>query len=222
MPRFLVAVLAAVLIVTAFPVHADTAPRTIRWEELAPKSRPESNPFAHLSAEQLGALAEVADVRDRLSAGDKTVTAAERAAADAASRRLKQGGQDVESLLATRREMLERWKSQGAQINARLDGQVVKLPGYLLPLELSGKRVTEFLLVPWVGACVHTPPPPPNQIVHVRTGTAVEMKNLFEPVWVTGRLTASATRQSLFLVDGASDIDVGYGMQDAKVAPYKP
>ena len=49
------------------------------------------------------------------------------------------------------------------------------MPGYLLPLEFSGKLVSEFLLVPWVGACIHTPPPPPNQIVHVKTDKPIEL-----------------------------------------------
>ena len=48
-----------------------------------------------------------------------------------------------------------------------LDGRYVLLPGYVVPLEFSDSRIIEFLLVPWVGACIHKPPPPANQIVHV-------------------------------------------------------
>jgi len=81
--------------------------------------------------------------------------------------------------------------------------------------------VTEFLLVPWVGACIHTPPPPPNQIVHVKADKAFEMAGVFTPVWVTGKLTAAATKKSLFLIDGSSDIDIGYSLRASQVEPYR-
>ena len=99
--------------------------------------------------------------------------------------------------------------------------QEVRLPGYLLPLEITGKKVTEFLLVPWVGACIHTPPPPPNQIVHVRLDKPYEMGGLFAPVWVTGRLAAGAVKRQLTLVDGSADIDIGYAMRASAVETYK-
>jgi hypothetical protein len=75
--------------------------------------------------------------------------------------------------------------------------------------------------VPWVGACIHTPPPPPNQIVHVKTDQPFEFTGLFTPVWVTGRMSAAASRKSLYLIDGSSDIDIGYSLQASQVEPYK-
>jgi hypothetical protein len=54
-----------------------------------------------------------------------------------------------------------------------LDGQNIRLPGYIVPLEVSEEgRTTEFLLVPYFGACIHVPPPPSNQIVHVKSESA--------------------------------------------------
>ncbi len=124
----------------------------------------------------------------------------------------------MDGLLAKRKQMAS---SRAQAVNAALDGQIVRLPGYLLPLEFSGKRVTEFLLVPWVGACIHTPPPPPNQIVHVKTDKPFEMSGLFPPIWVTGQLAAKPAKQSLYLVDGTSDISIGYTLQATDVEPYK-
>ena len=49
-----------------------------------------------------------------------------------------------------------------------LVGKPVKIPGFTVPLEDFASAATEFLLVPFVGACVHTPPPPPNQLVYVK------------------------------------------------------
>lgn len=69
-----------------------------------------------------------------------------------------------------------------------LDGLRVRLPGYLIPLEFDGTGATEFLLVPFVGACIHVPPPPPNQIVHVTTAKPHQVQGLFEPVYAVGTL----------------------------------
>ena len=74
-------------------------------------------------------------------------------------------------------------------MNPALDGRTVRIPGYLLPLEFSGKRVTAFLLAPWVGACIHTPPPPPNQIVYVKLKKPFNLKSMADPYWVTGRMS---------------------------------
>jgi hypothetical protein len=89
----------------------------------------------------------------------------------------------------------------------------------MLPLEYSGKLVSEFLLVPCVGACIHTPPPP-NQIVHVKTDRPVAYQGLFQPVRVTGRMAASASKQAVFVVDGSAAVDVGYALQASRVEPY--
>ena len=69
-----------------------------------------------------------------------------------------------------------------------LDGEHVRLPGFLLPLEFDGTGGTEFLLVPFVGACIHVPPPPPNQMVHAISEKPYEMEHLFEPVYAIGEI----------------------------------
>lgn len=106
-------------------------------------------------------------------------------------------------------------------VNTELDGREIKLAGYLLPLDLSGKEVTDFLLVPSVGVCIHALPP--NQIVHAvsTTPTAYELDELFKPVLVTGRLKVKSLSKELFLTDGASDIDIGYSMSVEKIEEYK-
>ncbi len=68
-----------------------------------------------------------------------------------------------------------------------LDGQKIRLPGYIVPLDFNSDQMHEsFLLVPYFGACIHSPPPPPNQIVFVRADEAVEIPSIYEPVWVEG------------------------------------
>ena len=75
--------------------------------------------------------------------------------------------------------------------------------------------------MPYVGACIHSPPPPPNQIVYVKSDKPVEVKTTFDAVWVTGRMSTPAATKSLHLVDGSSNIDVGYALAAARVEPYK-
>ena len=192
-------------------------PRQVMWADLVPASGAFDNPFLKLTPEQLARVSEVAAIRDRRARGDKNLSQTEIDGEQKLSRKLVEAGVDVDGLLAKRKEIIDR----GRSINPLLNGQVVRLPGYLLPLEFSGKMVSEFLLVPWVGACIHTPPPPPNQIVHVTPERPVAMTGVFEPVWVTGPLRAAPLKKSLSLVDGSADIEVGYSIHASQVEPYK-
>ena len=77
-----------------------------------------------------------------------------------------------------------------------LDGARVMLPGFVVPLELADNgKVSEFLLVPYVGACIHYPPPPANQIVYVVLPKPVEIDSLWLPYWVAGEIRTE-TRES--------------------------
>ena len=70
-----------------------------------------------------------------------------------------------------------------------LDGKSVRLPGYVVPFDFSAQSAyREFLLVPYFGACLHSPPPPPNQIVFVKADPAAKIADIYEPVWVEGIL----------------------------------
>ncbi|MBI3530036.1 MAG: DUF3299 domain-containing protein [Betaproteobacteria bacterium] len=212
-PRCLLLLIGALLTVTVFAEE----PRQVMWADLVPKAAAFDNPFLKLTPEQLARVSDVAAIRDRRERGDKNLSRAEIESEPGLVRKLEQAGVDVDGLLAKRKEIIER----GRTVNPLLNGQTVRLPGYLLPLEFSGKQVSEFLLVPWVGACIHTPPPPPNQIVHVKPEKPVEMSGIFAPVWVTGQMTTGSIRKSLSLVDGSADIDVGYSLQASRVEPYK-
>jgi hypothetical protein len=209
-----------VLVALLIPVaHAQT-PRQIMWDDLVPKAAGAEDPFAKLTREQLTDLALVASVRDRKARGE-TVSPADAADEQTLSRKLKQGGVNVDDLLARRKEIAAQRQRASGGVNQSLNGKVVRIPGYLLPLEYSGKMVSEFLLVPWVGACIHTPPPPPNQIVHVKPDKPFETNGMFAAVWVTGTLATTSSKKSLFMLDGSSDIDVGYSLRASLVEPYK-
>lgn len=70
-----------------------------------------------------------------------------------------------------------------------LDGALVKIPGFVVPLEVSEEgKVSEFLLVPYFGACIHFPPPPANQIVYITVEDPIDLESTWEPIWATGEL----------------------------------
>ena len=80
-----------------------------------------------------------------------------------------------------------------APANSALAGQRVRLPGYIVPLEETREGLKEFLLVPYFGACIHTPPPPANQIVHVLPKAAASGFRSMDTVWVTGVMSLVRT-----------------------------
>jgi len=74
-----------------------------------------------------------------------------------------------------------------------LDGKLVKLPGFIVPLESDeGGMLDEFLLVPYFGACIHVPPPPPNQIVYVKLKKPFNLKSMEDAYWITGTISTKA------------------------------
>jgi uncharacterized protein len=108
------------------------------------------------------------------------------------------------------KKMRDVWDN--APINTAVVGQTVRLPGFVVPLEDSKDGLTEFLLVPYFGACIHSPPPPANQIVHVLPKAAAKGLRSMDAVWITGVLTTVRTDSYM----GAA----GYRIEATAVAPY--
>ncbi|SDT88347.1 hypothetical protein SAMN05216296_0226 [Pseudomonas pohangensis] len=105
-------------------------------------------------------------------------------------------------------------QSPAAPVVPALNDQVVKLPGYIVPLDVTDDgKVTEFLLVPYFGACIHVPPPPSNQIVLVKYPKGVEMDALYEPFWIQGPLKVESSSSEL--------ADAGYLMTADEVYAYQ-
>lgn len=100
--------------------------------------------------------------------------------------------------------------SQG--VRTEWNGEIVRLPGFIVPIDYSGTGVTAFILVPFVGACVHVPPPPANQLVFVTTGKPYQSTGLFEAVNVTGMFgTASMSTQLA---------DIAYALSADHIEPF--
>jgi hypothetical protein len=104
---------------------------------------------------------------------------------------------------------------ENAPVVASLDNKLVRLAGFVVSLEGDGRTVSEFLLVPYFGACIHVPPPPSNQVVLVRTRRSpMKLGPMFQYVAVTGRLRAESARNEL--------ASASYVIEATRVEPSKP
>ncbi len=97
------------------------------------------------------------------------------------------------------------------RVVAELNGKRVKIGGYVVPLDFESTTVKEFLLVPFVGACIHVPPPPANQIVYVKTDKGFEVGATFDPVTVTGTMKTETAFTGI--------ADAGYSIDAESVVP---
>jgi hypothetical protein len=116
-----------------------------------------------------------------------------------------------------KRWLSERRMQPGAgaapQVVTELDGKRVRIGGYVVPLDFEATNVKEFLLVPFVGACIHVPPPPPNQIIYVKAVKGFDVSGSFDPVYVTGTLKVANQYTGL--------AETGYSIDAEKVETRK-
>jgi uncharacterized protein len=100
-----------------------------------------------------------------------------------------------------------------APTNPAIAGRTIRIPGFVVPLEFGQKELKEFLLVPYFGACIHVPPPPANQIIHVLPNKPVALKTEMDAVWVEGVIELFSAKSSMG--------DYGYRLRAVRVTPYK-
>ncbi len=102
-----------------------------------------------------------------------------------------------------------------ASLNPQLDSEDIQLAGFVAPLTFDGDDITEFLLVPYFGACIHVPPPPANQTVMVTLpeGESISLEESWGAVWVAGKMIASPTNTDL--------ATAGYSISGAQFGVYQ-
>ena len=102
---------------------------------------------------------------------------------------------------------------QAHSVTDAYNGKTVRLPGYIVPLDFDATGLTVFILAPYVGACIHVPPPPANQLVLVTAEVPYEYDGLFEPVYVTGMFGTAALGTELAMI--------GYALSADRIEPYQ-
>ncbi len=191
------------------------------WPDLQGEVGEFEDPFTALDSDQLFHLGMVARLRAMQQANPDTFPAEDAAELTKFTKTLSESGIDIDGLLAKRQEITDLRRQRANATRTDYEGKTIRMPGYLLPLDVTEGEVTEFLLVPWVGACIHTPPPPPNQIVYVKAAEPWTVRSQWEPVYVEGLMAVGDVTKGLYFVDGAADIHIGYTLQSAAVTPFE-
>ena len=218
--RFVLPVFVLALFLLPFSQVVAKEARTLDWDGLVPLIAYPQNPLKDLTEEQQGRLEFIADIRFMGSQGRVGKESQAYKDAQEEEKTLTAEGLDVDTLVKKYEKMRAEVRRISGSVVKELDGQKVRIPGYALPLEYSGEAVKEFLLVPYVGACIHTPPPPPNQMVFVTAEKPFVVDDLYMPVWVTGEMTVQGVSKNLSLVDGESKVDAGYTLSGTRIEPY--
>ncbi len=136
--------------------------------------------------------------------------------------RLKKQDVDVEALFVAREQIMKQREALGSKPNNEVVGSKHRIPGYITPIEMDGTKVTKFFLVPSAGACIHTPPPPANQLVLIDYPQGIELVSLMTPVWVEGELTGHQSKENVNYSDGAANVQSVYAMKADGIEQYQP
>jgi hypothetical protein len=94
----------------------------------------------------------------------------------------------------------------------RFENQMVRIPGYIVPLTDEVAVLDEFLFVPNDQACIHVPPPPPNLIIKANHKHKLPFEDVFNPSWLYGKLEIVETKSQF----GSAS----YQMNDATIEKY--
>lgn len=190
--------------------------KKLSWYDLAPKVEFD-DPFTKLSSEQLYNLSQVAKYREKVAANDKDSRIKKDPKIDSLEQKLISENIEIDSLLSVRSKITELRRTRAESINEALDNTEISISGYLLPLNYIDEKITEFLLVPWVGACIHTPPPPKNQIVYLKSLEGFKVNSRFEAVTIKGLIRTKDKSSFLYLIDGSDNISSGYVILNGQI-----
>ena len=104
----------------------------------------------------------------------------------------------MKNTLAEEEEDAYRRALASTDVNPAMNGQKIRIPGFVVPLEFDEEQtISQFFLVPYFGACLHMPPPPPNQIILVEAPDGVQMSALYEPFWLEGKVRTTITENDM-------------------------
>ncbi|MCO4318895.1 DUF3299 domain-containing protein [Phyllobacterium sp. 21LDTY02-6] len=197
----------------------------LKWEMLVPSTEPLANFPQELPIEQQEALRNVLYWKGHPSGELSEEFALQRDEAkkrvDADREKLAKQGVDLDALYERYAIWAGETERRGTLTEKKHDGKRVAIAGYLLPLDFDPKGTTEFLLVPYFGACIHEPPPPPNQVIYLKASAPYAPTSLFEGVLITGTMRVQSAKKDLSFVDGSSKVASGYVLEGETIEPYQ-
>lgn len=199
-------------------IQCQSLTQSVDWEVLHPEMASEVDPFADMPTDQITAMIQLVRLDTTIASGQRADSKQLRALRRQIADKLKEQGVAVEDLLAKRLQIIDQRRAQAETMTAELAGKSIQIEGYLLPLQNMGMEKTgDYLLVPWRGACSHTPPPPMNQVIRLDAVQLPDKLDFQKPVQVSGSLNIKPQMQEFHLVDGFLSVASGYAMQKPSV-----
>lgn len=202
-------------------MQVQAQPMKIDWQDLQGKVPPYQDPFSDLTEDQLyklsvyGRITEMKKLFPSYDLSDAMLKEAE----DAKAQLIKENI-DIDEMFAQRDIIMEKRKKAALVTNDLLANREIEMSGYMLALEFDNGEVSEFLLVPTIGACSHKPIPPANQLIYVKAKESIVAGSPYMPIKITGTLRVTPSTQDLYLVDGKKQIKMAYSLEDAIVEPF--
>jgi uncharacterized protein len=192
------------------------------WDELVPSMELMEDPFQKLDRNQMFDMATIARFQEAQAEDGFVASDKARQEIVEVTERLKKQDIDVEALFVARAQIMKQREALGSKPNTEVVGSKHRIPGYITPIEMDGTKVTKFFLVPSAGACIHTPPPPANQLVLIDFPEGIELVSLMTPVWVEGQLTGHQSKENVNYSDGAANVQSVYAMKAEGIEQYQP
>jgi hypothetical protein len=206
----------AVLFFFLSAVVASASSDKINWADLVDQSvQTFEDPYRDLTYDQLSALREVVQARERLEAtGLPPETRAEiETRLTETEAALESDGIEVDWILEQRWVVAEKRERAFTAGNPEVDGKTIRLSGFAIPAPADPDGTPVAYLVPERGMCSHTPPPNPNQMVRVRLKDNWQPKYMHEPVHLTGRMSISPSEQTMMVVDGPVQMRATFSLE---------
>lgn len=206
---------ALLLLMTMGAAQAASEPLVIKWADLQPDAPVLRQTLVAMPPAQKDRLMRALQQREL----QRQIDAGRLHAAALPAKEAALMQEDLRDLAPLIKDITDYEGRRSREMNPARQDQLVSLRGYVLPMRIQGDKSTEFLLVPTAGACIHTPPPPVNQMVVVSYPGGWPVGDLTDSVTVIGKLNMGRTRARLSLSDGTSDIEAGYTLQAHLVRP---
>ncbi|EOT1824018.1 DUF3299 domain-containing protein [Vibrio vulnificus] len=192
----------------------------LSWQSLITPKQSEKleNPFEKMSSQQLDWMRDYArSVKRAAITTDSAEKANLETVIDDSKQRLAAENLDAEKLLAARNNILQQQLENLSTPNPLVVAKEWRVAGFMAPIEFDEDfKVTRFFMVPYAGACIHTPPPPPNQIIVVELNKGVELKALDQGFWVEGKIESDLITDTASYYDGQSEVNAIYKMKADK------